>query len=216
MFGKVRHPLFLILALHLGGCGQSASTRAMDNHESKTAPPRAMDSHESKTAAPSRENGDPVEWALLHDAESGTNEGFGPLAGYYERLGAWDEFSAVRSRMLENLKPGPGPIPGGPFPRIGISNERKVAPTVLSRWLNKEEFPELFEESEVNQRQLEAKLRALPPSAANKVRLADLLCSELVFDEAVTLYEQVVAEQGEEAARARRRLDDLHRIHSAR
>jgi hypothetical protein len=180
----------LIALIALIGCGRGA----------EAAP---IDSRRMNAAAHAEDRGDPAEWSLLHAAAGGTLGALGTLARYYQDHQAWDEFSAVRSRMLEKVPPGPGPIPGGPFPRIGLPRDHPGAPTVLARWLNRADLPELFEAKQVSQRQLEAKLRALPPSAANHTRLADVLCSEVLFAEAARLYEQALAEQEQPHTRAR-------------
>jgi hypothetical protein len=174
------------------------------------AQPAPIDNKKTNAAAHVEDRSDPTEWSLLHAAAGGAREALGVLARYYQDHQAWDEFSAVRSRMLEHVAPGPGPVPGGPFPRIGLPRDHPKAPTVLSRWLNRADLPELFEAAQVSQRDLEAKLRALPPSAANRTRLADVLCSELLFAEAAKLYEQALADH--EQAHTRERLHDVRRI----
>jgi hypothetical protein len=173
------------------------------------AQPAPIDNQKTNAAADVEDRSDPAEWSLLH-AAAGAKEALGALARYYQDHQAWDEYSAVRSRMLESVPPGPGPVPGGPFPRIGLPRDHPGAPTVLSRWLDKAALPELFEATQVGQRELEAKLRALPPSAANRTRLADVLCSELLFAAAAKLYEQALADH--EQPHARERLHDVRRI----
>ena len=175
-----------------------------------TAPGTPIDDTGPKAMAVNDDDGDKIEWALLHDATGGTNDVLGPLASYYDQHQAWDEYSAVRARMLDNVPPGPGPAPGGPFPRIGLPRDHAGPNTVLSRWLNAHELPELFQQTQVEQRALEATLRALPPSGETRVRLATVLCSELQFAEAAKVYEQALAEFDDPTARER--LADARRI----
>ena len=155
--------------------------------------------------------GDPTEWQLLSAAAMRqTNDVLGPLAEYYTERARWDEMSAVKSRMLASIPPGPGPAPGGPFPRIGVPNDHPGPPTILARWLNATDLPELYAATQVTQEELEVELRGLPPTRDTRVRLAALLCSELRFREAATLYEQALAERDDAALR--RRLADVKKI----
>src|SRR5690349_15823675 len=75
---------------------------------------------------------DDVEWKLLHDAATTPADSLLALSNFYSEKGAWDEYSAVRGCMLARVKPGPGPAPGGPFPRIGLPREGESG-TILSR-----------------------------------------------------------------------------------
>lgn len=157
------------------------------------------------------EPGDPREWELLHAvAQRQTNDVLGPLAEYYTQQARWDEMSAVRSRMLASIPPAPGPAPGGPFPRIGVPNDHPGPPTILARWLNATDLPELFAAQQVTQEELEVELRGLPPTRETRVRLATLLCSELRFREAAALYEQALAERDDAGLRSR--LADVKKI----
>jgi hypothetical protein len=146
------------------------------------------------------------EWSLLEHAARDP-AALGPLAEHYQQRGAWDEYSAVRSEMLERAPIGPGPAPGGPFPRIGLPHGPGAARTILSRWLDPAILPELFEPTQVTQRELEARLRARGDDA----RLADILCSRLHFAEAAVLYERALA-RDPGAPRLRARARDVQRI----
>jgi hypothetical protein len=153
------------------------------------------------------------EWQLLHDAVDGTPASFGALAQFYEQLGAWDEYSAVRTRMLAFVPPGKIPIPGGPFPRIGVPRDGAPPRTVLSRWLNRRDVPELYAETQFAQDALVAQLGEQPASPATTARIADVLCTELRFRDAATLYERALIDlRGDTAATTRAHLDDVRRI----
>ena len=210
--------------LALAGCGVSVVLFAAS---CALAPPSQAPGSVGPPAS-AAERADREEWSLLHDLavatpSSATSTSPGgedardeldalrKLASYYEDHLAWDEFSAVRARQYEHLpRDYRGPPPGGPFPRIGAPIPRQAGPTVLGRWLNRGVLPELFERKQVRQRDLEAKLRAAAPSAVNRSRLADVLCSELRFAEAAHLYELALAEHDD--ARVRARLADVRRI----
>jgi hypothetical protein len=207
--------VFAMLIAVAGIATPGATLRQSDRGQLPASPPppsRHDEKGGTNVAASAEDHSDPVEWSLLHAAAAGASEALGPLARYYEDRQAWDEYSAVRARMLENLPPdrGPGPIPGGPFPRIGRPHDDRRRRTVLSRWLNDAALPELFAKREMTQRALEKSLRALPPSAETRRRLADVLCSELLFAEAATLYEQALADREQPQVRAH--LNDVHRI----
>jgi hypothetical protein len=93
---------------------------------------------------------DPKEWLLLHEVavasrstaammpQRAGDEELGvlaALANYYQDRAAWDEFSTVRSRQLEHVPPGPGPVPGGPFPhrRADPSSRRVDGPVAMAQ-----------------------------------------------------------------------------------
>lgn len=165
---------------------------------------------------------DEAEWRLLHAVASDEPDGLGKLASFYESHGAWDEYSAVRVRLLERAAAGRGPAPGGPFPRIGAPRASEVVPppTVLARWVNRAVLPELFAAREVTLEELERSLSdalaAAPPGyeAGPHVRLGDVLCARLRFAEAARHYDQALgARRGPyELGRVRARRDDVRRI----
>src|SRR5438045_9350849 len=95
--------------------------------------------------------------------------------------------------MVELLPPqhGRGPIPGGPFPRIGIPRPGERPATVLSRWLNSRDFPELYASPEVSPRDLEKRLRSEQATPHVRIRIADLACIQLRFREALPAYERL-------------------------
>jgi hypothetical protein len=166
----------------------------------KVEPPAV--SNVKQPAVGELETGDEtIEWKLLQQAAADP-DGLGTLASYYGQRQAWDEYSAVRSVMLVRAessshppKLGPGPAPGGPFPRIGLPSSTPKPRTVLSRWLNRNELPELYEPKEITLRELEAILHQAmtvgdPNDPHDKVQLelADLLCVQLRWEEAAAIY----------------------------
>jgi hypothetical protein len=160
-----------------------------------------------KSSPPDPVKVDPEELSLLEAATGGE---LGPLAEYYLARGAFDEYSAVKSRMLENVTPGPGPVPGGPFPRIGAPRTTPRPKTFLGTWINPTDLPELFEKVEVTPRDLEKRLRAElardPKSATVLRRLGDTLCAQLRFADDEVLY------RASGDRRARERLADVMRV----
>jgi hypothetical protein len=165
---------------------------------------------------------DEVEWKLLHAVAMDEAGGLGKLASFYEGHGAWDEYAAVRMRLLERAGAGPGPAPGGPFSRIGAPRPHEAVPppTVLARWVNRAVLPELFAASEVTldelERSLSDALQAAPAGyeAGPHVRLGDVLCARLRFAEAAKHYDQALGARRPpyELARVRARRDDVRRI----
>lgn len=194
----------LVVAV-LAGCGPRTDSRSSAIDESQRARPGI----DAMTTVADR-----AELALLNQA-LGDPGRLGALASFYQQQGAWDEYSAVRSRMLELAPPPthPGPAPGGPFPRIGVPREGARPPTFLGRWLNPTDLPELYEQVQVTSAELERRLRSEldrdPSSAQALVRLGDALCASLRFADAESLYTRA-ASAGHQ--RARERLGDLQRV----
>jgi hypothetical protein len=165
---------------------------------------------------------DEAEWRLLHDVAREVPGGLEALATFYEGHGAWDEYSAVRVRLLDRAAPGSMPAPGGPFPRIGAPRaaDARIPRTVLGRWVNRAVLPELFAAQELTLEALEkslaeAVLTAAPGyEAGPQVRLGDVLCARLRFVEAAKHYDQALASRRPpyELARVRARRDDIRRI----
>jgi uncharacterized protein (DUF2164 family) len=151
------------------------------------------------------------EWKLLREVARHGGAGLPALASHYQQLGAWDAYAQVRARMLELAPARPGPAPGGPFPRIGAPRDTPPPNTVLGRWLNATDLPELYEKLEVSPRELERRLRAEeePKSATTLRRLGDLACAQLQFDAGAAYYRQAIV-AGDR--RARERLADVTRV----
>jgi len=165
-----------------------------------------------------------IEWKLLRQQAAGEPDALGALASHYGQRQVWDEYSAVRSLMLARAessttppKLGPGPAPGGPFPRIGLPRTAPRPRTVLSRWLNRNELPELYETKEITPRELEAILRQAmtigdpnDPHDKAQLELADLLCVQLRWEEAATIYRALNPTL--DSGRVGQRADDVRRI----
>ena len=129
------------------------------------------------------------------------------LAEHYTSHARWDEMSMLRSRMLALTPPrsGPGPAPGGPFPRIGLPDYDSESPprTLLSRWLNRRVLPELYETPEVSERECESRRRAAVASAPANTRaaadahadLAAILAAQARLTAAITEYERALPQR---------------------
>lgn len=170
------------------------------------------------------------EWGLLHDVMMTRGRDpraeLGALASYYQQRGAWDAYASVRMRMLEvatmHWIPGApaAPAPGGPFPRIGASRETAPPATLLGRWLNARDLPELYQSPEVTPSALVRQLngewdRAMQTREERadlhelELRLGDAMCVQLDFENASSFYRRALAGGNQRAAG---RLDDLARL----
>lgn len=129
------------------------------------------------------------------------------LAEHYTSHARWDEMSMLRSRMLALTPPrsGPGPAPGGPFPRIGMPDYDSESPprTLLSRWLNRRVLPELYQTPEVSERECESRRRAAVASAPANTRvaadahadLAAILAAQARLTAAISEYERALLQR---------------------
>jgi hypothetical protein len=135
----------------------------------------------------------------------------GALAEHYTQQGHWDEMSVMRGQMLALVPPGPGPAPGGPFPRVGLPNydsEAMRPRTLLSRWLNRRVLPELYQSPEVSPDACEAQRRDAatrapadtPDAAVALARLGAILAAQARLAEALAAYGQALARHPETAA----------------
>ena len=158
---------------------------------------------------------DEAEWRLLAPVYANPDDmtALGALAELYSRRGAWDEYSAVRSRMLLLLPPRTtGPVPGGPFPRIGVPRSDPRPTTVLGRWINPTDLPELYGKPEVSAHELAIQLKASKnPDVRRLVRIGDAVCADLMFAIAEVYYERALRLDPDHK-RARERLADLQRM----
>lgn len=130
------------------------------------------------------------------------------LAALYK--GRYDEYSAIRSRILA-LEPLTIPPRGGPFPRIGLPastyDGRKMRPpSLLSRWLNKDRLPELYKSEQVSISELEKSLkiaieqkgstgREIEATDALLEKLGALYCAQARFNEADKVFRAVLADR---------------------
>lgn len=191
-------------ALLLACLLQFACTRERDpDPPPLSAPARAMDSPRADAPDPQA-----AERALLNDlavreadpADPAIGQALGALAEHYRSRGAGDEASMIHGRMLARVPPGPGPAPGGPFPRIGLPNHdpaKLVPPTLLGRWLNARVVPELYQRDQVTPGACEAARRDVLARAAPgtvdaadaHARLAEILAAQARIRDAIAAYE---------------------------
>lgn len=158
------------------------------------------------------------EWQLLHDLmaiepPTSIEPALGALAEHYQQRGAWDEYSTARARLLELAPKNIIPAPGGPFPRIGAPRDGARPATLLGRWLNDKDLPELYGKPEVTPIELALSLRERlggADQAQIKLRLGDALCAQLAFRAAIGMYREAVAEGN--LPRAADRAADVERI----
>jgi|SRR5579883_1212997 len=130
------------------------------------------------------------------------------LAALYNQHSRFDEYSMIRTRMLniflKEHDNHPVPLPGGPFPRIGLksySSTKANPPSLLSRWLNQQKLPELYNEEQLPVKKCEENLQHLLHTAEQKTKdslktitqlnkLATLYCAMTEFSQAEPLYRQ--------------------------
>jgi hypothetical protein len=179
--------------------------------------PQGQIEHRGSAAVTTERSG--PEWTALARLAAGDGDALGTLSELYTQLRAWDEYSVVRAQMLALSEFGLGPAPGGPFPRIGAPRADAVPVTVLGRWLNRRDVPELYAAKEVTPRELEAVLQAKltggPEQPRLLFRLAGLSCIQLKFRPAIDIYKEVLkslAPSDPLAVRTRALLADVRAI----
>lgn len=150
--------------------------------------------------------------------------------------GRWDEYSVARVRMLhifERSNPGhPGPVPGGPFPRIGLPGYTSTAQkplSILSVWLNRKTLPELYADEQIgtetlgqqlkDQLQAAQKRNAASEETCRKMeKLAAFYCAMMRFTEAEPLFVSALETReklsGKKPESLLPDLDNLARIYS--
>ncbi len=106
-----------------------------------------------------------------------------------------------------------GPAPGGPFPRIGAPRAEPPPVTLLGRWLNVVDLPELYQTPEFRPLQLYQQLRVQLGKANDAevlIRIGDVHCARLDFSSCAESYRKAL--ENKKLPRAVERLRDVERI----